>query len=148
MRAAALAAFVAGVFLLQRQPELPTGLALWLLAGAAAGCWAAALALAARASFARQDRIVATLVVAGAAFAGFAYAAAVAHVRMADELAFADEGRDLRVTGVIASLPAQLERGTRFEFAVERVETPGVRLPSRIALAWYGADVRVRAAER
>lgn len=148
MRAAALAAFVAGVFLLQRQPELPAALALSLLAGAAAGFWAAALALAARAPFARQDRIVAMLVVAGAAFAGFAYAAAVAHVRMADELAFADEGRDVRVTGVIASLPAQLERGTRFEFAVERVETPGVRLPSRIALAWYGADVRVRAAER
>jgi competence protein ComEC len=148
VRATALAAFVAGVFLLQRQPELPTALALSLLAGAAAGCWAAALALAARASFACQDRIVAALAVAGAAFAGFAYAAAVAHVRMADELAFADEGRDVRVTGVIASLPAQLERGTRFEFVVEHVETPGVRLPSRIALAWYGADVRVRAAER
>jgi competence protein ComEC len=148
VRAAALAAFVAGAFLLQRQPELPAAFALSLLAAAAAGCWAAALALAARASFARKDRIVAVLVVAGAAFAGFAYAAAVAHVRMADELAFADEGRDLRVTGVIASLPAQLERGTRFELAVERVETPGVRMPARIALAWYGADVRVRAAER
>ncbi len=148
MGAAALVAFVVGVFLLQRQAELPTAAVLWLLAGAAAGCWAAAMALVARASFARQERIVATLVVAGAACAGFAYAAAFAHARMADELAFADEGRDVRVIGVVASLPAQLERGTRFEFAVERVETPDVRLPSRIALAWYGADVRVRAAER
>ncbi|MFN3565361.1 MAG: DNA internalization-related competence protein ComEC/Rec2, partial [Burkholderiaceae bacterium] len=90
----------------------------------------------------------AVLVAAGAAFAGFADAAAMAHLRMADERAFADEGRDIRVTGVIASLPAQLERGTRFEFEVERVETPGVRVPAHVALAWYGAHVQVRAAER
>ena len=148
MRAAALIAFVAGVFLLQQQPELPTSIVVWLAAAAAAGAWTGALTLVSRPPVARQGRIVAVLAAAGAAFAGFAYAAAMAHLRMADELAFADEGRDIRVTGVIASLPAQLERGTRFEFAVERVETPGVRVPARVALAWYGADVQVRAAER
>jgi len=148
VRAAALVAFVAGVFLLQQQAELPNVFALSAAAGAAAGCWAAALAIAVRARFARSGGIVAALAAAGAACAGFAYAAAFAHVRMDDELAFADEGRDLRVTGVIASLPAQLERGARFEFAVERVDPPGVRVPVRVALAWYGADVRVSAAER
>lgn len=148
MRAAALTAFVAGVFLLQQQAELPTAIAGVLLAAAAAVAWAGALALASRAAFVHRGRVVATLVAAGAAIAGFAYAAAMAHLRTADELAFADEGRDIRVTGVIASLPARLERGTRFEFDVERVETPGARVPSRIALAWYGADVQVRAAER
>ncbi|GAB4464193.1 MAG: DNA internalization-related competence protein ComEC/Rec2 [Burkholderiaceae bacterium] len=148
MRAAALVAFVAGVFLLQQRSELPGAFALVLLAAAAAGCWVAACAVARRGSSAHGDAIVAALASAGAACAGFAYAAAVAHVRMGDELAFADEGRDVRVTGVIASLPVRLERGTRFEFAVERAETPGVRIPARIALAWYGADVRVMAAER
>jgi competence protein ComEC len=148
VRAATLAAFVAGIFVLQRQAELPTIPTLWLLAGTAAGGWAIAAAFAASASSARRRGIVATLAAAGAACAGFTYAAALAHARMADELAFGDEGRDVRVIGVVASLPAQLERGTRFEFAVERVETPDVRLPSRIALAWYGPDVRVRAAER
>lgn len=148
MHAAALAAFVAGVFLLQRQSELPTPLALALLGSAAAGFWAAALALGLRGAFAHKDHAAAALVAIGAACAGFVYAAGLAHVRMGDELAFADEGRDVRVTGVIASLPAPLERGVRFEFAVERVETPGVRLPQRLALAWYGADVRVSAAER
>ncbi len=148
MRAAALVAFVAGVFLLQQQAELPSVFALSAAAGAAAGCWSAALAFAVRTSSARGGAIVATLAAAGAACAGLVYAAAVAHVRMGEALAFADEGRDVRVTGVIASLPAQLERGMRFEFAVERVDTPGVRVPARVALAWYGADVHVRAAER
>lgn len=148
VRAASLAAFVAGVFLLQQRPELPTAIAVSLAAAAVAGAWVGALAIASRPPCARRGRIVALLVIAGAAFAGFAYAATMAHLRMADELAFADEGRDIRVTGVIASLPAQLERGTRFEFDVERVETPGVRVPARVALAWYGADVQVRAAER
>lgn len=148
MRAAALTAFVAGVFLLQQRAELPTALAVSIAAAAAAGVWSGALVLASRAPIAPRGRIVAILVAAGAAFAGFAYAAAMAHLRTADELAFADEGRDIRVTGVIASLPAQLERGTRFEFHVERVETPDVRVPPRIALAWYGADAQVRAAER
>jgi competence protein ComEC len=148
VRAAALVAFVAGVFLLQQQAELPSAFALSLLASAAAGCWVAAFALAVRAPLARGGGIVAALAVAGAACAGFAYAAAVAHVRISDELAFADEGQDLRVTGVIASLPAQLERGTRFEFAVERVDTPGIRVPARVALAWYAADLPVSAAER
>ncbi len=148
MRVAALAAFVAGVFALQRQAELPAASTLAFMASAAAGCVVAAVVLGMRGSRARDAPMLAALVVAGAGLAGFVYAAAVAHARMADELAFADEGRDLRVTGVIASLPAQLARGTRFELAVERVQTPGIRVPARIALAWYGTDVRVSAAER
>ena len=52
---------------------------------------------------------------------GFAYAAGQATWRMADELAFDDEGRDIAVVGVVASLPVRLERGVRFELDVERV---------------------------
>ncbi|MFZ5540845.1 MAG: hypothetical protein ACOY5V_14030, partial [Pseudomonadota bacterium] len=89
MRAAALTAFVAGVFLLQQRPELPTAIAVSLAAVAAACAWAGACTLVLRPPFAHRDRFVALLVVAGAAFAGFAYAATMAHLRMADELAFA-----------------------------------------------------------
>lgn len=148
VHAAALAAFVAGVFLLQQLAQLPPPAALALIAPAAAGAWIAAARIAAGAPDTRRARAAAALVMIGAFAAGFAYAAVRAHARLADALAFEHEGRDLRLTGVVASLPAQLERGVRFEFAVERVETAGVHVPARIALAWYGADVRVRAAER
>ena len=70
---------------------------------------------------------------------GFAYAGLRAHQRLADELAFADEGRDVRVTGIVDSLPVRLERGLRFEFEVESHEgTIGV--PGRLLLGWYGTD--------
>ena len=71
---------------------------------------------------------------------GFAYAAAHATWRMADELAFEDEGSDITVVGVVASLPVRLERGVRFELDVERVVAPGVHVPSRVLLGWYSRD--------
>ena len=50
-------------------------------------------------------------------------------------LPFADEGRDVIVTGVVSSLPVKLERGVRFEFDVEshedrrrRAAAPAARL--------------------
>ena len=78
----------------------------------------------------------------------FGYAAWRAEMRLADELAFADEGRDVVVVGVIDSLPAQVERGQRFEFAVESVQTAGAHVPARIALSWYGGQAAVVPAER
>ncbi|MCS7102204.1 MAG: DNA internalization-related competence protein ComEC/Rec2, partial [Burkholderiaceae bacterium] len=54
----------------------------------------------------------------------------------------------MRIRGVVASLPAQLARGTRFEFDVEAVLAPPIRVPARVSLAWYGADAAVRAGER
>ena len=69
------------------------------------------------------------MLVTAAAAAGFAYGAAQSTLRLADELPFADEGKDIVVEGVVSSLPARLERGVRFEFDVERVLTPGVTVP-------------------
>jgi competence protein ComEC len=145
--ALALAAFVAGAWLLQQQAALPGGRILALLVvGALLGASLAAV-LVRRAAGAL--RWLARGLALGAALAlGFGYAAWRAELRLADELALADEGRDLVVVGVIDSLPAQLERGQRFELAVERVETPGVRLPARIALSWFGAAAAVVPAER
>jgi competence protein ComEC len=77
------------------------------------------------------------LALLGCLLLGFAWAAWRAEVRLADELGAAWEGRDVQVIGVIAGLPQDFERGTRFEFAVERVLTAEARLPTRIQLNWY-----------
>jgi competence protein ComEC len=90
----------------------------------------------------------ALLLVMAAAAAGFAYAAAQSTLRLADELPFADEGRDIVVEGVVSSLPARLERGVRFEFDVEQVLTPGVSVPRRLLLGWYSEWPALRPAER
>lgn len=66
--------------------------------------------------------------------AGFCWAGLLATVALSHELARADEGRDLTLTGTIASLPYRFEQGVRFNFAVEGSGT----VPPRVALAWYG----------
>lgn len=50
---------------------------------------------------------------------GFSYAAYRADLRLSVSLADEWEGRDIELTGVIASLPQENERGVRFEFDVE-----------------------------
>lgn len=50
------------------------------------------------------------------------------------------EGRDLVVTGIVASLPQRNEAGLRFRLAVESAHLDGreVRLPRRLLVGWYG----------
>jgi competence protein ComEC len=74
--------------------------------------------------------------VAGAAL-GTGYALHRAEIRMADELPHEWEGRDISLVGTIASLPTLTERGTRFQFDVERVATAGAHVPQNISLTWY-----------
>jgi competence protein ComEC len=144
MRFAAPVAFVAGVCVLQWQAELPSTGAVGVVA-----VFAALGALAARlASRAESTQVRTLALVATAAAAGFAYAAALSTVRLADELPFADEGKDVVVEGVVSSLPARLERGVRFEFDVEQVLTPGVTVPRRVLLGWYSEGAVLRPAER
>lgn len=117
--------FAAGALLLQTRPELPG----W---GAAA---ALAAAVAAGAAAARAPRAgVPVLVAAAGAMLGFAWAGAFAHVRMAERLDPALDGRDIVVTGVVAGLPQPFERGVRFELDVERAEAV---LPPRVLVSWY-----------
>ncbi len=49
------------------------------------------------------------------------------------------EGRDIAVTGVVASLPQRFEGGVRFRFDLETAQLDGqpVALPHRLELAWY-----------
>ncbi len=147
MTALVLVAFVVGAFLLQQQAALPT--AVGGAALAAAGALGGLIAWWQRRANAGWPRAlgVAAAVVA-AICAGFLHAALRADLRLADQLDFADEGRDVVVVGVIDSLPAQLERGQRFEFAVEQIHTAGVHVPARLALSWYGTQAGVVPAER
>ena len=135
MRASILA-FAAGVMILQQQAQLPGGALLAGLLSAAAVClwivW-------------RRQRVSARrrgwLLTVPAVFAlGFAYAALRADVRLADTLPVDWEVRDITLTGVVVALPQRIERGERFEFAVEAVQTAGAQVPRRILLAWYHAS--------
>lgn len=71
-----------------------------------------------------------------ACLCGFLWAAWRAELRLADTLDPALAGRDIRVSGLIASLPQPIgqQGGWRFEFLPEASEFP---LPERLALSWY-----------
>jgi competence protein ComEC len=146
MAAAALAAFVAGVFLLQQQPVLPDRA---LLAAAAIAALVVG-AMALRSGWGRDggQRFAVAALLAAAFTVGFSYAGWRAHQRLAVALSSQDEGRDMALVGIVAGLPAAMERGVRFEFLVEAVETPAVSVPPRIALAWYSPSAAVAPGER
>ena len=136
-------AFAIGIGLLQLQESLPAQpLVLSLSPVALLLFW-----------FARRRQLPARL---ACAMLGFAWAALLAEQRLLDSLPSEWEGRDVQAVGVVAALPHAFERGERFEFAVESVETPGARLPERMMLSWYRGSqddewrdgLAVRAAER
>ncbi len=68
---------------------------------------------------------------------GFVWAGWMAQQRLAEQLPLAWETKDIQLSGVIASLPQRFERGERFEFDVESVQSKGATVPGRIMLAWY-----------
>ncbi len=133
MRALALG-WLAGTLWLQARAALPPSLlALSLLAFGA-------MALAGAASTAHRGR-VALMLLAGLCL-GAGEAAQRAQQRLAEALPAALEGRDLQLTGVIASLPDRVEGGQRFAVEVEQAFDQGraVPVPRRIALGWYADE--------
>jgi competence protein ComEC len=119
----AILGFVGGAAYLQTMGELPGRI--WLLAlASAAVCLVVGLRGPVRAAF-------------SGALAGFCWAALIAHVALAPQLARDDEGRDVTVVGTIDSLPYRFDQGVRFNFAVEQVVGAKIRVPPRVALAWY-----------
>jgi competence protein ComEC len=117
----AIIAFAAGILILQFHPELPGGAV--LLGAAISG----PVFLAG----ARRWRLLA---VVGAVLIGFAWAGLLAQHRLADSLPEAIEGRDVEITGVVASLPQLIGHGLRFDF---NVESASAAVPATISLAWY-----------
>lgn len=144
--------FASGVWLLQQQANLPEWSTVWLL-GATLPAVVLLRGHESRAARAMQRIGMALLCLA----AGYCWAVAFAHQRLADRLPVEWEGRDVAVIGVVASLPQADARSVRFQFDVERVLTPAAQVPQGISLGWWGSagrDARgvtlpdVRAGER
>lgn len=67
---------------------------------------------------------------------GFSWSLLRADLRLANVLAPEWEGRDVMVSGVVASLPRRLEYGTRFEFHVQDRFPVQAQVPARLLLTW------------
>jgi competence protein ComEC len=63
---------------------------------------------------------------------GYCYAAWMAQQRLADALPDEWQGKNIVVTGIVAEMPRTHERGLRFVFDVESVQTPQAHVPQRI----------------
>lgn len=146
MRALALG-WLAGTAWLQLQPALPsaTAAAIALASGLLLCCFITApfssIALIAES---RRAWLLPLLLLLAGLIAGGGAAALRAQWRMADTLRPALEGRDIVVTGIVASLPDDVGRGQRFHFQAEHALDGyhPVRLPSMLALGWYDGDDR------
>lgn len=112
-------AFALGVWLLQQCAVLPAPSLL------------AALGLGGGALLMSRWR---GLAVFGALLLGITWAGAFAHWRMHDELPVEWLGRDIEMTGVIATMPQGFERGLRFVFEPQTANAP---VPAKILLSWY-----------
>ncbi len=84
------------------------------------------------------------LTLGAAALAMFAVCGLRAVAFAEQGLAPALEGRDIRVTGVVATMPQSNEAGSRIRINVESAHLYGtpVQLPPRIEVAWYGGAFR------
>ena len=125
--------FVFGAWLLQQQAALPT--------------LYAALALVPSLIFILNFHrfqfniyIRKASVFAFAGLFGFMWAAGFATVRLSDALPKEWEQKNINVVGVIATLPELTEKGERFQFDVEKIQTQGAKIPRHISLNFYGAS--------
>ena len=104
----------------------------------------------------RRHGVGFVLVVVAFGALAFAQAGARAVMRVADRLPAALEGRDLRVVGIVASLPVVTAGGQRFRFDVDAAQTlddgAPAALPATVSVGWYHDEetvpVDVRAGER
>jgi competence protein ComEC len=129
--------WLAGLALQMQQAVVrPAGVAAGLCAG---GVIVALLAWRWRAR-ARAREVAVLLGAVAAALVAFGSTDLRAAARLAERLDPALEGRDLVVTGLVASLPQRGPAGVRFRFAVEAaVDEAGapVVLPRELSLGWY-----------
>jgi len=125
---------VTGTLCLQNAATLPGHTLL-------AGCAACALALLLTAARATRPILRAAANALAGILLGYAWAALLAHLALAPQLAHDGEGRDLQIVGIVDSLPARFEQGTRFNFRVEHTSSAQAAVPPLVALSWYaGSD--------
>ena len=133
-----------GAFLLQSMASLPlSGSGWWLVASVmvAAAVFVLAASLRQRRGAIGKFLIALLMLLTGTTL-GFSYAQWRADIRLADELPRAWEGRDVDVVGIVASLPTLNDRGTRFEFDIERTLTADAILPQHVSINWYAELAR------
>jgi competence protein ComEC len=122
--------------------------ALWPLAAYVAIGVAAALLLVVliawrRAATLHDGWLGMVLTLSAALALGFGASGWQASLRLADALPVALEGREVLVTGVVATLPQRTPAGLRFRFDVEHAQPVDpaagstLQLPSTLALGWY-----------
>ena len=122
--------FVSGIWLLQQQASLPDMHLAWWLISILPALWIPRRT--------RWQRIVhTTFFLTLALCSGFFYAAGIAQYRLADELPSVWQGRDISLSGVVAAMPRQHERGLSFILDVEHVNTPEAHVPKHIMLSTY-----------
>lgn len=118
--------FLAGLLLVQQLPVLPDNA--WLVAGAVAAMVCGGL---------RYWR--------GLFFvAGLLWAVVWAMDSLSDRLQVPLEGREIRVKGMVASLPEQDEKRTRFNFVITDSKQS---LPARVRLSWYYPQQEIKAGQ-
>ncbi len=135
MRPAALVAFVIGVCALQWQASLPGPASIALIGLRWSGMLLSLFAIEAQLARARAMLLLVSVCL------GFAYAAGHATWRMADELAFDDEGRDIAVVGddCQPAGDAGARRQVRVRYRARR--RASVHVPARVLLGWYSGNV-------
>ena len=130
----------AGIFWLQSQPALPPVLLslVLLLLGFTALPMASLRA-------ARVASVRWSLLIAAGIAVGVGWASLFAHSRLSEALPAALDGRDLKVTGVVSSLPDVVTRGLRFRLRIDHAQLPDgtrVHVPQMVAIGWYGNGER------
>jgi competence protein ComEC len=124
--------FALGVWYLQQQAALPDLPLFWPLAALAL--------LLPHPEHKLLIRARRGLLLLCAALLGFGYAAWMAQHRLSDSLPDEWQGRNIVISGIVAEMPREHERGLRFAFDVEDVLTEGAHVPQRILLSTYDGD--------
>ncbi len=129
---ACLLAWLGGVALQLQERDLLDAFSYVVIAAIAMATVAAGIAMR------RRRFAVMPTAIAIATFA-FACTGLQATLRLADSLPHALEGRDIVVTGVVASLPQQGPSGLRFRFDLDPMPAgdPLAGVPPALALGWY-----------
>ena len=122
--------FVFGACLLQQQANLPSLQSAWILAPGL-------IIFLNYHRFKINFYIREVCFLAFAGLLGFFWAAIFANLRLADELPREWEQQKIQIVGVVSSLPEVTERGERFRFDVEKILTPGAKVPKHISLNFY-----------